>query len=116
MFEHIEDDVGFLRRLRERGRWFLFRIPLDDSVWDRARGRTERFRTEYGHLHAYTRAVALSRLTDAGYEVRDVRPHRIPAGGLAARGVRRVAEQVAPRLACRVIGGWSLLVLARERR
>ncbi len=29
VFEHVPDYLGFLRRLRERGRAFLFHIPLD---------------------------------------------------------------------------------------
>ncbi len=116
VFEHVPDDVGFLRAVRDRGRWFAFRVPLDDAAWDRLRGRTARFREEYGHLHAYTWGRAVRTIEAAGYEVRCVRPHRIPAGGLLSRGIRRVAGAVAPRLATRVIGGWSLLVLARGGR
>ena len=116
VFEHVDDDLAFLEALKARGNWFVFRIPLDESVWDRLRGRTERFRTEYGHLHAYTWGSATRRLREAGYDVRAVRAHRIPAGGPMARGIRKVAGAVSVRAASRVIGGWSLLVLARELR
>ena len=115
VFEHLEDDEGFLRALRGHGDWFAFRIPLDDSLWDRVRGRTARFREQYGHVHAYTWGSALRLLRRAGYDVRLVRPHRIDAGRLGDR-VRWAAGAVAPRLATRVIGGWSLVVLARGPR
>lgn len=114
VFEHIEDDVGFLERLTAHGDRFAFRIPLDDSVWDRLRGRTDAFRETYGHVHAYTRSRALDRLRRAGLVARHVRYHRIPAGGRVSRAVRGLTERVAPRIGARVIGGWSLLVLAER--
>jgi len=92
---------------------YLFRIPLDDSVLDRLRGRTAAFRERYGHVHAYSRRAALRRLSRAGFVVQAERYHRIEAGGAVARWVRRLAGRIAPHAAARLLGGWSLLVLAR---
>ena len=119
VFEHLDDDVAFLRDLRAHAPWMLFRIPLDDSMVDRATGRTASFRQQYGHLHAYTRRTALERIEQAGIDVVDWDFHRIEPEVHGLRvvlsAVRSVAFRAQRRLAVRVLGGWSLLVLGRSR-
>lgn len=118
VFEHLDDDVSFLRGLCAHAPWMLFRIPLDNAITDRVTGRTAGFREQYGHLHAYTRRTALERLDQAGIEVVDWDFHRIEPEvhglrvGLSA--VRALAFRAQPRWAVRVLGGWSLVVLGRS--
>ena len=117
VFEHVPDDVAFLKSLRQVAPWMLFRIPLDESWLDRATGRTSLFRTQYGHLHAYTRRKALDCLQRADIEVVDWAFHRIAPDltlrnvGMAA--IRAAAFGVHPRGTVRLLGGWSLVVLGR---
>lgn len=114
VFEHVEDDVDFLRQLSGRAQWMVFRIPLDLSVWDVARPR--RLLTvgpELGHRHLYTRELALQRLSLAGYRVIEERYHRIRHG--RRRGLdplRGLWRRVDPHGAARWLGGVSLMVLA----
>jgi SAM-dependent methyltransferase len=113
VFEHLEDDVGFLRQLGRRVPMAVFRIPLDDSFVDRLTGRTEGFRLRYGHLHAYDQPTAMARLVQAGFACVDSRYHRIPPQRWGpGNALRYVVGRVAPHMAARVLGGWSLLVLA----
>jgi len=117
VFEHVQDDVGFLEQLASRARWMVFRIPLDLSVWDVARPR--RLVTvgpNLGHRHVYTRELALQRLDLAGYRVVEERYHRIRHG--APRGLdplRSVWRRLDPHGAARWLGGVSLMVLAEPR-
>lgn len=121
-FEHVADDVAFLSRLRSRGRWFLFRIPLDLSVLDVLRPhRMLEARRRFGHRHAYTRELAFSVLREAGYEVLTWRHHRVPPelGGMRSRVVdlgRRLLVGLAEDAAVHLVGGYSLIALAVEAR
>lgn len=120
-FEHVGDDVAFLRALRPRAPWFLFRIPLDLSLLDLARPRRLlTARRAYGHRHAYTRELAYQALREAGYTVAYARYHRIPQERFSPRGrvvdlARRGLFAVHPHTAVRLLGGWSLIVTASAR-
>ena len=112
-FEHVGDDVAFLSGLRERADDFVFRIPLDLSALDVLRPkRILAARRQWGHRHLYSRAVALEVLREAGFQVRSERYHRVggPYGGLDP--LRRTLFRASPHRAVRLLGGYSLLVLA----
>ena len=63
----------------------------------------------------WCRGRAIARLEEAGFEVVAERFHRIPAGGPVGRAVRWAGYRVAKRATVRMLGGWSLVVLAREQ-
>lgn len=119
VIEHLEDYFGFLRAVRPRGRYTVLHIPLDMSVQMVLRAEPiMRARAQVGHLHYFSKETALSTLRDAGYTVRDWfytagvvdRPKsRLNRLG---RLPRRVAARLSPDLAARVLGGYSLMVLA----
>jgi hypothetical protein len=79
-------------------------------------------RTGVGHIHMFTAEMALAVLKDTGYQVTD---SFFTAGGLEleknqrrlrtvlANWPRRVLGKINPRLAARIFGGYSLLVLAK---
>ena len=117
--EHVEDYLGFLRRLRPKAAHHLFHIPLEMSVQGVFRCRRILIgRATAGHLHYFMKDTALLTLQDAGYTVVDW--FYTPCGeqgtglrSMLARWPRRLAGRVCPDLAARVLGGYSLLVLAR---
>ncbi|MBT3218355.1 MAG: class I SAM-dependent methyltransferase [Proteobacteria bacterium] len=117
-FEHVPDDVGFLEVLRGRADWFLFRIPLDLSGLDIIRPRRILgARRQWGHRHAYNRALALEVLSEAGFRVEKELYHRLPLPnhrlrGKATDGIRRLLFLGAPHQTVNWLGGWSLLVFA----
>ena len=118
--EHVEDYFGFLRGIRPKGDLKIFHFPLDLSVQAVLRKRGLLTRRElYRHIHYFTKETALETLRDAGYELLDFfyTPRCIE---LAKQAAQKIA--VLPRKACfaihqdltvRVLGGYSLLVLAR---
>jgi cyclopropane fatty-acyl-phospholipid synthase-like methyltransferase len=121
VFEHVEDYIGFLRRLRPRGVYKLFHVPLDMNAQMILRASPiRRVRELVGHLHYFSRDTALATLTDAGYEIVDsfytasqLELPNLPLKARLAKLPRRLAFAMHPDLAARILGGFSLMVLAR---
>jgi cyclopropane fatty-acyl-phospholipid synthase-like methyltransferase len=121
VFEHVEDYYGFLRRIRDKGTFKLFHIPLDMCVHKIARGGPiMRLRHQVGHIHYFMKETALATLTDTGYEIQDwfytsedidVKPHSWKAR--FARLPRALAFKVQPDWTARTLGGFALMVLAK---
>lgn len=119
VFEHVEDYIGLLRDVRSKAKLKLFHIPLDLSVQAvlRENGLLRR-RDHHAHLHYFTKETALRTLTDVGYRVIDYfyTPRCIELGDLLvqrmARIPRKICFTVFPDLTVRVLGGYSLIVLA----
>ena len=121
VFEHVEDYFGFLRKLRGKGKYKIFHIPLDLSVqaviraWPITNGRKD-----FGHIHYFTKETALETLRDTGYEIIDYfytasaleRPNRGWKANLM-KIPRKLMFSVNKDLAVRILGGYSLLVLAK---
>jgi trans-aconitate methyltransferase len=118
VFEHVDDYLGFLRSMSARAERFIFHIPLDLSAQTVLRmSPLLDARESLGHLHYFTRETALATLRDAGYRVVDDEFTQSAVDLWAGksrvlRGPRRLAFRLSPRFAVRVLGGFSLLVLA----
>ncbi len=117
--EHVENPFDFLRALTPVGDYFIMHIPLDLSVQSVLRRNGLLYvREAYGHLHYYTKDLALQMLKETGYEVLD---HFYTARSLdqpthvlkrkLLRQPRKLLYRLNPDMAARVLGGWSLLVL-----
>jgi len=121
VFEHVEDYFGFLRKLRVKGQYKLFHIPLDLSAQEVLRGKPLiNARRNVGHIHYFSKETALATLEDCGYRVLDhfYTSGRTDLGGLGwksqlMRIPRQALYKVNPDTAARMLGGYSLLVLAQ---
>jgi len=119
VFEHVEDFYGLLRRHHRLADHFVFHIPLDISVANVLReDRFDRLRRAVGHIHYFTRESALASLSDAGYRIIDC---FFTAPGIdrpesrlqrVVRPARWLLFRISPSMAARVLGGFSLCVLA----
>ena len=120
VFEHVDDYLGFLRNLAGRSTHTVFHIPLDMTALSVARSTPMlRNRERIGHIHYFSKDTALATLADTGFQVVDTMYTGvgIDGGGLSLkRKVLRLPRQMLFRvdqdLAARVLGGWSLMVLA----
>jgi ubiquinone/menaquinone biosynthesis C-methylase UbiE len=122
VFEHVEDYMGFLRKLSRRARWFVFHIPLDMHISALLRDRQLSVRQQVGHLHYFSRATALATLEDTGYrivkaeytnlsqETQEGRRMLTRLANLVRAGVQAISTDLAAKL----LGGYSLLVLCRS--
>lgn len=120
VFEHVPDYINFLKALREKARYKIFHIPLDMSAQWVLRGRPIlREREQAGHLHYFMKDTALSTLSDTGYEVIDwvytggAIDHPRSVKARLARLPRKVLASINQDFVARVLGGYSLLVLAK---
>jgi cyclopropane fatty-acyl-phospholipid synthase-like methyltransferase len=121
VFEHVEDYLGFLRKLRVKAKYKIFHIPLDLSVQTILRStKIISVRKSVGHIHYFTKETALETLKDTGYEIIDYfytasasdSPNRGWKENLL-RTQRKIAFAMNSDLAVRILGGYSLLVLAK---
>ncbi len=119
VFEHVQDYIGFLRDLRSKAQYKVFHIPLDMSAQWVMRGRPIlQEREQAGHLHYFMKDTALAALRDTGYEVLDWtytpgaidNPRSMKAK--VASLPRRLLVRLNQDFAVRLLGGYSLLVLA----
>ena len=119
VFEHVEDYIGLVRVVRSKARQKLFHIPLDLSCQAVVRKRGLLLRRErHAHLHYFTKETALCTLTDVGYKIIDwfYTPRCIELGDLLVQKIvrfpRMLSFAILPDLTVRVLGGYSLMVLA----
>jgi ubiquinone/menaquinone biosynthesis C-methylase UbiE len=121
VIEHLDDYLSFLKEIRPKGQYKVFHIPLDLSVQTVLRSRgLLKVREAYGHLHYFTKETALLTLQEAGYDILDYRytaraieepTHEIKRKLLKLP--RKLLFSIHNDLAAHLLGGWSLLVLAR---
>jgi SAM-dependent methyltransferase len=121
VFEHVRDPFTFLELAREHGLYFIFHIPLDLSALSVLRGvPLMNVRAKVGHLHSYTKDLALATLTDSGYQIIE---WRYTGASLYAASrswstklayyVRRIFYCINKDFGVRLLGGETLLVLAK---
>jgi len=121
VFEHVDDYFGFLRKLKKKAEYKIFHIPLDLSVQTVLRSSPILYwRKSVGHIHYFTKETALATLRDTGYSIIDYfytggsleLPHR----GWKAKLMkipRKLLFALNKDLAVRLLGGYSLMVLAK---
>lgn len=106
--------------MRPCGRYKIFHIPLDLSVQSVLRAwPIEKLRANVGHLHYFFKDTAIATLKDCGYSVIDYKytasrlelPNQAFSSTLM-RLPRKLLFSINPDLAVRLLGGYSLLVLA----
>jgi SAM-dependent methyltransferase len=121
VIEHVDDYIAFLRKLKTRGMYKIFHIPLDLSVQTVLRVSPIFYsRLKAGHIHYFTKETALAALEYAGYEIMDYfytgsrvdGPTRSWKANIP-RIPRRALFSLNHDLAVRILGGYSLLVLTR---
>ena len=120
VFEHVENDFGFVRQLRERATYKMYHIPLDISVNGVLQDKFMLGRETVGHIHYYTKNTALAILKDTGHEIIDyfytadsLELPRKTLKSKIAKVPRKLIYRFNPDLTVKLLGGFSLLVLAR---
>jgi SAM-dependent methyltransferase len=121
--EHVENCAQFLRDMRTRARHVILHIPLDLSAQGVLREEPLiATRRQVGHIHYFTKGLALEALKEAGYRIVD----SFYTGGaidLPAKTVRtwvaswprRLFFSINKDLCARLLGGFSLLILVEPR-
>ncbi|OPX84860.1 MAG: bifunctional 3-demethylubiquinone-9 3-methyltransferase/ 2-octaprenyl-6-hydroxy phenol methylase [Pelotomaculum sp. PtaB.Bin104] len=123
VIEHVVDPFNFLSQLNGSAKWYLFHFPLDLSAINVLREKPIlSVRKNVGHIHYFTKNLALSLLKECGYDIIEWRytgatfnvPRRTWRTMLASLP-RRLAYAVHKDWGVRALGGETLFVLARDQ-
>lgn len=117
VIEHVEDCFSFLREAKLKGHFKLYHIPLDTSLNDVLRGKNKW--DMVGHIHLFTIETALKSLEFTGHRVVDwiltpvfTKQRTRTVQGRVAQTLRAFLGRFSPCLVARLIGGYSILILA----
>jgi len=121
VIEHLENPFEFLRRSLHRAGFFVLHIPIDVHASAALRNTPLlRARHQTGHLHYWNKDLILSILYDCGLQTLHweytAGTVELPTSLIfhkLARWPRQFLFAIAPDLAVRALGGYSLLVLAK---
>lgn len=136
VLEHFEDMFAVLREIKPKSEYKILQLPLDISMASVLKNELIEYRHATGHLHFFTKDLALEILQDAGYEILDYfytipplyrpsfkdvisKPYMLPyyllkmAKRTALRVPRAIGYAINKDLAVRVFGGWRLVVLIK---
>ena len=121
--EHVADPHDFLMRLKSRSDYFLIHFPLDLSAISVLRESPLLYvRRKVGHIHYFTKGLALELLGECDLEVIDWQytgaAFTAPRAQLKTRLAqwpRRLAYMLGKDIGVRLLGGETLMVLARSR-
>ena len=121
LIEHLEDYFSFLRAIKLKSRYIILHIPLELSVQTVLRStRLMKSRESLAHIHYFTKETALQVLRDVDYEVVEyfytAWSTELPAKSIKshiARLPRKLFSAIHEDLAARIMGGYSLMVLAK---
>ncbi len=123
VLEHLGDPFNFLEALRTKSKYVALHFPLDLSALSVVRESPLLYvRNKVGHLHYFTKGLALALLEESGFEVIEARytdaSFNAPNRGLKTRLAsifRRLAYCLLRDMGVRLLGGETLMVLARSR-
>ena len=125
VFEHVQDKYNFLTKLKDKGNFFLFNIPLEISLLSMIRKKNI-FKYSFdnvGHLHFYTKRTALLTLENSGFKILNFNlvnnrfeefRNKKKLLSLLINIPQYVTEKLSLNLACSIFGGYSLVVLAKK--
>jgi Methyltransferase domain len=123
VIEHIEDCFSFLRTLKAKSEYKIIQFVLDLSVVSLVRPNDlqgfRNTRGHVGHVHYFTKNIALGMLEDLGYEVLDYfyTPRSIIQATTIGKKIlnlpRSLFFSIRKDLAVRVLGGYGLMVLVK---
>lgn len=121
VIEHVHDFYGFLQKVKNKSLYKIFHIPLDLSAQTILRSKPIlEGRKQVGHIHYFTKETALAALEDMGYTIID---HFYTSGMIELPGKsfqsklliwpRKLLFGFNQDFAARLLGGYSLMVLAK---
>ena len=121
VFEHVDDYLGFLRAFRNKSKYSIFHIPLDINVQGTLRNLQIKARNRLGHLHYFSKDTAIASLVDCEYEIIDffytkssIDLQKTFKSKLASLP-RRILFNINKDFTVRLLGGFSLLVLTKNK-
>ncbi len=123
VLEHVPNPLQFLVSAKFSGKYIVVHFPLDLSVLTVLREQPLLYvRRKVGHIHYYTKGLALELLQEAGFDV--IEAHFTHAYMVSSHSTFKTWLSRLPRLffrifgedfAARCLGGETLMVLAKPK-
>ena len=123
VLEHVADPFIFLKSLLNSADYFIFHIPLDLSAASVLRESPLLYvRNKVGHIHYFTKGIAISLLQECGYSIVDCFYTDASYSKLSSKSIRTylanipryVLNKINRDLSARIVGGQTLMVLAKK--
>ena len=119
--EHVEDYLSFLRGLKNKGQYKIFRIPLNVSAQSVLFKSAPilKARNTFGHLHYFTKETALATLEYTGYSVVDffytygpISLHHLGLRKYLPKSLKKILFSIHKEWIARLLDGFSMMILA----
>jgi hypothetical protein len=121
VLEHIPDYFTFLKGIQNKSTFTVFHIPLDMSVWSLFREKMLiESKKRVGHIHAFTEEFILDMLKDHGFDIIDkiYTPPTYTHTSFKQKIthiIRNFLFFLDKKMASKTIGGYSIMVLTKNR-
>jgi SAM-dependent methyltransferase len=123
VIEHVPNPFAFLNDLHGRAAYYVLHIPLDLSAISVLREKPLlHVRKKVGHIHYFTKGLAMSLILESGYDILDWfytgAPFTAPKSSWSAKLAkipRLLVNSVNRDWGVRLFGGDTLMVLAKVR-
>lgn len=124
VIEHIEDYIGFVHKIKEKGHYKIFNFPLEIFAVKALLGhKFLETRKKYGHIHYFNKDICLSLLKELNFNIMDYfyAPGAIDLAETSKSASRSSRALKIPRIllskisvdfTAKLLGGYSLFVLA----
>lgn len=120
VIEHVDDYIGFIKQCSDKADYKLYHIPLDFSVLGLLRNVPMTARQKVNHIHYFTKDIALSAISDTGQRIIDyfytpvmVEVHNKGVYTKVLNIFRRLLFKISPDFCVNLLGGYSIMVLAK---
>ena len=121
VIEHLENYFNFLDTILVKSKYFIFHIPLDISIWSIMReGILIESKNRVGHIHNFTEAFIISILKDHGFNIL-TQSYTEPVNKVDSfkqkivNLIRTSLYIINPWFCTKVMGGYSIMVLAEKK-
>jgi Methyltransferase domain len=123
--EHIEDYIGFLRKIKDKGNYKIFNFPLEIfAVKALLAYKFIDSKKKYGHLHYFNKEICIEVLKDLDFKIID---YFYASGSMDLASVssslsqsskllnipRFILSKISVDLTAKLLGGYSLFILAQ---
>lgn len=122
VLEHVEDYYGFLKKIKSKGNYFVFHIPLDLSCRTVLKSHILlQQRESVGHIHYFTKEIVLWFLRDSGFHILDWKYTKPALDKDAVKGfknglkkrLRNFSFSINKDNSAKLWGNYSMLILAK---
>ena len=121
VLEHVANPHQFLMDIKHRAEYLVIHFPLDLSALSVLREKPLLYvRNKVGHIHYFTKGLAIELLKECGYEVIDFQytgaTFSAPQRGIKTKlfsWFRRLIYSINKDMGVRLLGGETLIVLSK---